>query len=150
MNEMPALLAVADPTDPAPRSREELLRHLREGWGSSIHISPTLLIVLGLVLAIAAGAVLGVRLWRHHRMSRQASATFRRAARQAGLSRRDRRLLGRVAARAGLQTPLTLLLSPATLRHHAADLPRFARHAARIEMLLRSLDPPASLTDEQG
>ena len=93
------------------------------------------LIVLGVLLVLAVTA----RLWRkvHHsapaiqrivkpRPSAGAeaggnpAAVFRRVAGELGLARADQRLLGKIAQSQGLPSPLTLLLSPATLGHHVA------------------------------
>lgn len=152
-----AITAALTVGDASPRSREELLRHIRDGWGTSVSVpvSPTLLIALGLVLAAGAAGVMGVRLWRQRADGRRAGATFRLAARRAGLSWRDRWALRRIAARAELPTPLTLLLSPATLRHHAAAVaqrsrsPRLIQHMARVEAMLLSLHHDAMSADEE-
>ncbi len=61
---------------------------------------------------------------------------FWRLAGRLGLSPIDRWRLMRIARRCGLSSPITLLLSPSTLRHHAqACYARPADHARMIEGL---------------
>lgn len=77
-------------------------------------------------IAIAAGliivAITAISLYRWHRTRHLRSnppMVFHRVAREAGLSWSQQVLLWRIARQQSLPTPLTLMLSPATLDHHA-------------------------------
>ena len=78
-------------------------------------------------IAIASGLVIVVistiSWYRRHKtrhLRSHPSAVFRRAAREARLSFSQQMLLWRIARQQALPTPLTLLLSATTLRHHAS------------------------------
>lgn len=77
-----------------------------------------ILIIFGGLLTLMSGLSL-VAWLRTQRLSRPAVWLFNQVARDTGLTRADRRLLRKISRRAELPTPLTLLLCPGTLGHHA-------------------------------
>jgi len=88
---------------------------------SSLIYQP-LLPVLLVVLAVISVLLAGLWLWERRRqrtLRARPISTFHQVAREMGLSIPDQWLLSRIAHAAKLPTPLTLLLSPATLLHHA-------------------------------
>jgi hypothetical protein len=91
---------------------------------------------LPLLLVFTAGlaAFLLYLGWRQRDRSDGASRMFRQVAADLSLRRRDRRLLTQIARQQALPTPMTLLLSPLTLRRHgqryADQFPR--RRQARL------------------
>ncbi len=103
----------------ATRSPEETLRALREGWVNS----PVLSWLLPLGALLLAG-LLTAAIILHRRQAGNADAgltrNFTDLTDGLALSYFDRRLLARIARQQKLPTPLTLLLSPRTMRHHAA------------------------------
>lgn len=78
-----------------------------------------LLVALGLLLSVL-GAMATWRWARRRQMVvHHGWWTFSRLAAEVGLGWRDRWLLWRISRQQQLPNPLTLLFSPATLRHHA-------------------------------
>lgn len=91
-------------------------------------------------LAIVGGVLLvasSVRAYHHRDRRSRPLLVFMHLARVLPLSWSDQWLLWRIARFQQLPSPLTLMLSPATLRHHAltyaADLPG----AARLSTMMR-------------
>ena len=80
------------------------------------------LVAIGVMLVGVAAISLGRVLWRYARgevtLRPLPAVRFVRWAEQCGLSRSQQWLLWRIARQQGLPTPLTLLLSPRTLRVH--------------------------------
>lgn len=119
----------------------EISRHFGSGGGFSFE---WLLIAVGLVL-FAIGVVSLRTWWKTRHLRSSPLLVFNRVAAACGLSLGDRVLLWRIARQQALPTPLTLLLSPTTLRHHArayADARGFAGRAAlmqRVATLRRRL-----------
>ena len=102
----------------AQLSREELAKALRGGFERE-SAAPGLLLVFG--AALLGGMIwLG---WRNRTIHPSADRTplriFNDLARQFHLSLIDRWLLIRIAQVQGLPNPITLLISPRTMRHHA-------------------------------
>lgn len=97
-------------------------------------------LLLGLMLAV------WVQQWlQQRRLSSRPIRVFHGLASDLGISLADQWLLVRIAHQQDLPTPLTLLLSPQTLRHHACDYvrvlkpPTRARTLARVARLRRRL-----------
>jgi len=99
--------------------RDEVFRQLAEHWdGQAVLPLPWVLIALALLLLLLSG--LSVAHWWRRRDSRPAPwRVFRRVTDELGLEWSQRWLLWRIARRQELPTPLTLLISPGTLTHHA-------------------------------
>ena len=80
------------------------------------------LVAIGVMLVGVAAISLGRVLWRYARgevtLRPLPAVRFVRWAERCGLSRSQQWLLWRIARQQGLPTPLTLLLSPRTLRVH--------------------------------
>ncbi len=119
-------------------------RYLREGDPNSA--TAKWLMGLGAALVVA---LLALWLWERHKLHRDRPRPIRiflRTARGAGLAAADLWLLYRIARRRGLPSPLTLLLSPATLGHHAqlycsgASPRRQARVMGRVAKIQRTLE----------
>jgi hypothetical protein len=97
--------------DPAEVGRAAMER------GSGMRTEDALIIVGGLITLLSLISLIG---WlRQQRIEPTAGMVFRRVAREAGLTRSDRRLLGRIGHERGLTHPLTLMLCPGTLGRHA-------------------------------
>lgn len=91
-----------------------------EGWNDANYLPVrwvvgATVVLLGLLLCIAVFQKL-----QHPAKHTRPLLTFHRFARQLGLSWMDQWLLWRIAHQQHLPSPLTLILSPLTLRHHAA------------------------------
>lgn len=113
----------------SPRDPTESMTTFQEiqaAWrfdGSALIETGTVLAVVGLLIALA----LSLWLWQRVRVRSVRDAPnllFRRAAGEIGLSAVDQRLLERIARHQGLSSPLTLLMSPNTLDHHASHYVR--------------------------
>lgn len=104
--------------DASLSSREARLRAISEHWGSDTTVSMEwLLIAVGLLLLLIAG--LSLRAWWRNRHLRSSPLTvFNQVATACRLSAGERLLLWRIARQQSLASPLTLMLSPTTLRHH--------------------------------
>ena len=105
-----------------------------------------LLIFLGLMLLLAS--IWGWRWHQRRHLRSEPMIVFHQLAGQMGLSLRQQWLLVRIAHRQALPTPLTLMLSSATLRHHAG---RFAQALApsRRPALQAKVDVIARLLFDQ-
>jgi len=115
-----------------------------------------LIALVGLLIALVATVAL-VRWWRARSRAPRPGATFQRVGRLAGLSRRQRWLLARVAKHENLPSPLTLMCSSRTLAHHGRryatevgggqPAPAMLRRLARIQTTLFAPpgDQPAPL-----
>ncbi len=121
-------------------SREELARAFRDGFDRDAS-APILLFIFAL-------ALLGVMVWlgwRNQTVHQPADPTplriFNGLARELRLSLMDRRLLIRIANAQSLPNPLTLLVSPRTMRHHAAAYSQSlsARKRTRLHRRIASL-----------
>ncbi|MEM1109132.1 MAG: hypothetical protein AAGH99_10650 [Planctomycetota bacterium] len=85
--------------------------------GSNLHIED-IMVVLGVILVLIS--LVSLFDWlRRQRLRPHTLVVFNRVAREAGLNRADRLLLWRIGRRQALPTPLTLMLCPGTLGHHA-------------------------------
>ena len=106
---------------------------------------PVLLVVLAAVSLLLAGLWLWER-YRRRALRARPLSTFHQIAREMGLNIADQWLLTRIAHAAKLPTPLALLLSPATLLHHAnhyvRSLPRrrVARVSTRVDRIRALLE----------
>ena len=136
------LLAAADaPASPQTARLQEISRHFSSGGSIAPH---WLFIAGGLLLLIMAGVSL--RTWyRNRHLHSSPLSVFNQVAAACQLSNRDRLLLWWIARRQNLPSPLTLMASPTTLRHHAElacqDRSRIskAHHLRRIARLRRQL-----------
>ena len=70
------------------------------------------------IFVLLLGGLWLARWWRKRRVEPGPMLTFRRVARSAGLDLHDRRLLARISSHQRLSSPLTLMLSDATLQFH--------------------------------
>jgi len=80
----------------------------------------------GFLLALSGLLIILLALWgwnraRQHKFAAGPTLTFHRIANNAGLSLTEQWLLLRISRRQSLPTPITLMLSGATLDHHARD-----------------------------
>lgn len=134
---MTALLAQAIDTTqkltiPSDVDLTEVSRYWNSGSSISLH---WLLLAAGLILLLIGGA--SARGWWNGRHQRSSPlAVFNRAAVACDVSLSDRLLLWRISRQQGLPGPLTLMLSPTTLRHHARAFAE-ARGAAGRGALMR-------------
>ena len=95
---------------------EEISRLRNQGIG---HELPWELLLIGLGTTILCIAAISIRRWWLRRMNDPSPLVLYSAiARKAGLSISDRFVLWRVSRFAELPTPIALLLSRGTLRHH--------------------------------
>lgn len=125
---------------------EEVARSLRQGFGRET--SSTWLFV---IFFMGLGLALIWAYWQNRSLAPAHSDAplpldlFNELSRDLALSRLDRHLLIRITREQALPTPITLLVSPRTLRHHAAAFAqslsprRRARVLFRIAKLRRSL-----------
>ncbi len=91
------------------------------------------LAVLAVILLIAAIS----RRLRERRLRSQPLATFHRLASEVGVNLRDQWLLMTIARRQALPSPLTLLLSRATLHHHARAYAQHLHPGRRLRVMRR-------------
>ncbi|MCE9592096.1 MAG: hypothetical protein K8S99_16440 [Planctomycetes bacterium] len=111
------ILAAAStpPMDERQARLEQVTRGFRhQPWGATEMIFVAILVLIVLMAYV---------LYRWQRERRQRSTpmlTFHYAAEQMGLEMRDELLLARIARVQELPSPLTLMLSRGTLRHHTA------------------------------
>jgi hypothetical protein len=100
-------------------SNDEVVRAIRENWNSGPH---AVWLLIGFALTLAAlMTVLYIRKRRELEPSDAApAALFHDLALSLGISLRDRRMLARISRQQSLPSPLALLLSPRTMRHHAS------------------------------
>ncbi len=111
-------LAQANPPPAQRPDRDEYLRQMSDHFsGSGLFNATSALIAIGLLLTVAGLWVAWRRRQTRERRSHPA-AVFKTIANQLGLGAVDRWRLRRIAKAESLPTPLTLLLSPATLTHH--------------------------------
>lgn len=100
-------------------SRGLRLQQISDNFGGHAIIPVQwVLIAAGLLMLVMAG--LSLRVWwqtRHERSS--PLSVFNKVAGDCGLTPGERLMLWRIARRRGLASPLTLMVSPTTLRHHA-------------------------------
>jgi len=129
------------------RSPKETFEAMREGWANTPMLPEMLaLLVVTIAVLLAAGYIYN----RRQGQAAEASPLrlFDELAAELAIAPADRRLLVRISRTRKLPTPLTLLLSPRTLRHHAAafwqpmSAWRKARCAKRIAKLRRQLCAP--------
>jgi hypothetical protein len=105
---------------------EEISRNFGEGGQASFE---WLLIAVGLILFLI-GSVSLRTWWRTRHLRPSPFWTFHHVAMRCGLTLGERVLLWRIARQQRLPSPLTLLLSPATMRHHARAYARVNAPAA--------------------
>ncbi|MCC5830675.1 MAG: hypothetical protein JJU36_14610 [Phycisphaeraceae bacterium] len=119
---LPDILASALSATPVVEeslSREARLEAISTHWSTPL-LSPYSLAIAFGVLGLL---ILGMAAWHRYRTWHLGSApllTFNHLARRAGLTLGQQWLLVRLARRAGLATPLTLLLAPSVLRRYAS------------------------------
>ncbi len=95
------------------------LREISENWGGHQMISTQwIMIAAGLLLIVMAGMGLH-RFWRTRDQRSAPLLVFHRLARRLGVGLRGQWLMYRIARQQALPTPITLMLCPATFRHHA-------------------------------
>ncbi len=95
-------------------------------------LGAALLVVLAILLPMAAH-----HYYRQRRLRAKPLATFQRVAGDIGLSLRDRWLLLKIARHEALPSPLTLLLSRATLHHHARQYAQGLVVSRRLKVMRR-------------
>ena len=113
-----------------------------KGTSDVFPATSALLVSLGLLLLVVA---IWGRRWHRQRHLRSAPLlVFHQLAGQMGLSLKQQWLLVRIAHQQSLPTPLTLMLSGATLAHHAG---RYAESASahRRESLTAKVDAIAAV-----
>lgn len=122
-------------------------RWLIENWSfnaDQLLSARTAMTILGLLVAL----VLVLWLWRWYRQRAEHTgpiATFQTAAVHFGLNWQDRWLLIRISLQQNLPSPITLMLSSATLEHHAhgyvesVSPKRRQRVLTRIDRISRQL-----------
>lgn len=119
--------------------------------GSRMQMEDGLVILGGLLTLVSGLSLIG---WlRQQRLRPHALLVFNRAAREAGLTWADRRLLWKVGRGAGLPTPLTLMMCPETMGFYARQSARrsWTRRGtldlARAASIRRYLFGPAAVYD---
>jgi len=101
-------------------SREEYAQAFRDYFGGDKYDVPLsgILITFGALICIMI-VLYTIKKWRRRREQSQPINVFKRVAKRVGLHPADQHLLMRIARHQNLPSPLTLLLSATTLRHHA-------------------------------
>jgi hypothetical protein len=98
----------------------EISKHLEQGTqGNEMATTVLLWVVAGLCVLLLTLMV--TRYIRDARTRYRPTSVYMRVAKSMGLGLIDRLWLIRVAKRQGLGSPLTLLMSPGTLTHHASQ-----------------------------
>lgn len=100
-------------------SREERFGAISEHWLTPM-LPVSWAVAAFVVLAVLIMVLVGVRIYRNRHLGSAPLLTYHHLADRMGLSLRHQWLLVRLARRASLQTPITLLLAPGVLRHHLA------------------------------
>ena len=121
-------------------SPEEVTRAIRENWSSRPQ-SLWLLILFALGLAAVIG-LLHIRKRRERRGDGEtgdgdAFRIFSEVAASLRVAPRDRRMLTRISRQQSLPSPLTLLLSPRTMHHHARSFSGTMSRRHRLRVLRR-------------
>lgn len=112
-------LPKGDPNDPWTPAHADRLEAIRDYWPDSGVPSELLLLIGTLILLVAL--LIGLNHgYRWFKLRSEPLSQFNKVAKQLGLTRGQRWLLWRIARRFGLPTPMTLLLAPGTLYHHAS------------------------------
>ena len=105
-------------SDLEPNHRFKTLQESLEYWGNNSKFA-WISLALGACLVLGVIAGFCVRPWLQRRQQRLIPLrTFRQLADELGISTRDQALLIRIAKQQALPSPLTLILSGATLKHH--------------------------------
>lgn len=113
---------------------QQRFQSIQDHFGGGAVVSPGWIVMFAGVVMVVVSA-LALRHWwrtRHERPS--PTLSFLTLASKLGLSAAEQWLLIRIAGKLKLPTPITLLISPRTLQHHAetyaAQLPR--RRSAKL------------------
>lgn len=118
------------------RSAKDTLDAMREGWANSPAL-PWLLATMALLLA---GVLMAAYVY-NRRQNEAAEVSplklFDELAAELAIPPADRRLLARISRQQKLPTPLTLLLSPRTMRYHAAAFWQSTRAWRRVRIAKR-------------
>jgi len=108
-----------------------------EHWNDSDFLPVRWLVVAGLIIAAILTPMLIHRWHRHHQLRSKPLLTFHDLASHVGLSLKDQWLLMKIGRGEALATPLTLLLSRSTLRHHAERYAQSLSTRRRVAVLRR-------------
>lgn len=129
---------LAQAVQEAPADRYEAVETMLENFDSSSLLQINSLIYPIMILAVVFIGVGGWR-WRQTRHLRSKPLlTFHQLATSLGVTLGDQWFLARIARRSGLPTPLTLMLCPATMRHHAAQFVQHASPQRRAKVMART------------
>jgi len=101
-------------------SRDEYAQVMRDTFGGNKFDVPVsgLLMTLGALVCLLVVLYL-IKKWKRRREQSRPINVFKRVAKRVGIHPADQHLLMRIARHQNLPSPLTLLLSATTLRHHA-------------------------------
>ena len=133
------------------RTASEAFSNMFQHIGDTFPVTAALLVFAGLLLLLAAAWG-----WQRHKQRHLRSEpmlTFHQVAASMGLSLKQQWLLVRIARSEALPTPLTLMLSSATLTHHARNFaestgtrqrPATGDEVASIARVLFGKSPAAS------
>ena len=137
---------MATKTQPPEPQNWEIVRQVfrHEDVSSPIDIMQGVLIIAGLVMVIILIAAI-MRMIHHRRFASKPVQVFHRLADELGLALADQWLLIRISHRLTLPTPLTLLLSTATLRYHAERYAQTLSPRGRAKVMARVSAIDASL-----
>lgn len=131
----PAILVLAQTGDRL--SRDEVIDGIQQYWATNYFATGWGVLSLLAVLSIVAG----LALWRHHQRARDNRyVLFLEAARHVGVSLFDQWLLVRIARAVNLASPLTLLLSPGTLKVHSQTYLQSVKSHARRRQAEQRVD----------
>lgn len=143
-------LVVAQMIDDDTTDRREILRQanekaepvnlgdvFRKHWHSDDLVDTNLLLVAACILFGILLIMYSMRTFKQRKHSAHPLTTFNVIAAELKLSMSEKWLLVRIARQQDLPTPLALLLSPATLRHHALRFASDLGPAGKQKVLFR-------------
>ena len=137
---LPWLLAqaAAPATDaPAKTTGGVDIRQISEHWGSGGWVSTRwAMVAIGALLVLLA-IIAMTRWWRTRHLRSNPLLVFNQVAAELELPLRQRWLLFRIARQQALPSPLTLLLSPRTMRLHARAYAADKRVGRRLQIMQR-------------
>ena len=113
------------------------IRAISEHWGDTSDLPIISLLAILAALILALGLLRLRRYFKQRRFAAKPTQVFLNIARAANVSFADQWLLVRIARHQHLP-PLTLLLSPRTLRHHAQQYVQ-KRHPTRRRAVMRRI-----------